>query len=546
MIARWSTGWRPFLLLGLLCLGLYLPGISALPPTDRDEARFAQATRQMLETGDWLHIRFQDVARNQKPAGIYWLQAMSVAVTSDAASPAIWPYRLPSLFGAIIAVLLTYALGRNLVGAPAALLGAALLAASLSLTVEAHLAKTDAALLACVVAAQLALAEIYRRARTAATAPWPWALLFWIAIGAGALIKGPVAPLLAALTVAALALADRGAGWLKALRAWWGVPLAILMVGPWLAAMMHATHDTFIAGSLGSDFFGKIVGAQQSHGAPPGTYLLLLALIFWPGSLFAVAGVRWAWRERDRPSQRFLLAWIVPFWVVLELVPTKLPHYVLPLLPALALLGAHALFNADAGPRTLRIVVATLWTLATLAVAAGLALAPSLLGSAPSPIGIGAALITLGGGSALLWRFWFAPRPTLSVGAVLLALIVVAPGFGRVVPSLDRIWLSRSAAALVADQRPANGAPVAIVGYDEPSLIFLLGTATKPLDAVAAAQYLAATHGGLALVEARDDDAFRHAVAGLGRDARSLGQVEGFDYSNGKRMTLTLYAASSG
>ncbi|MGB8181681.1 MAG: glycosyl transferase, partial [Stellaceae bacterium] len=149
-------------------------------------------------------------------------------------------------------------------------------------------------------------------------------------------------------------------------------------------------------------------------------------------------------------------------------------------------------------------------------------------------------------GGALLWRFWFAPRPALSVGAVLLALIVVAPGFGRVVPSLDRIWLSRSAAALVADQRPANGAPVAIVGYDEPSLIFLLGTATKPLDAMAAAQYLAATHGGLALVEARDDDAFRHAVAGLGRDARSLGQVEGFDYSNGKRMTLTLYAASSG
>src|SRR5690348_2024597 len=87
MIARWSVGWRPFLLLSLLCLGLYLPGIAALPPTDRDEARFAQATRQMLETGDWLHIRFQDEARNQKPAGIYWLQALSVAATSDAASP---------------------------------------------------------------------------------------------------------------------------------------------------------------------------------------------------------------------------------------------------------------------------------------------------------------------------------------------------------------------------------------------------------------------------------------------------------------------------
>ncbi|MGH6969839.1 MAG: ArnT family glycosyltransferase, partial [Stellaceae bacterium] len=398
MITRWSAGWRPFLLLGLLCLGLYLPGIAALPPTDRDEARFAQATRQMLATDDWLHIRFQGQARNQKPAGIYWLQALSVAATSNAASPAIWPYRLPSLIGAIVAVLLTFALGCNLVGAPAALLGAALLASSLSLTVEAHLAKTDAVLLACVVAAQLALAEIYRRGRAGVAVPWLWALLLWMAIGIGALIKGPVAPLLAALTVAALLLADREAGWLKALRAWWGVPLAILIVGPWLAAMMRTTHDTFLAGSLGQDFFGKVVGVQQGHGAPPGTYLLLLALIFWPGSLFAAAGVRRAWRERERPSQRFLLAWIVPFWVALELVPTKLPHYILPVLPALALLGAHALFNADAGPRGLRLVVAALWTLATLALAAGLALASPLLGAGLSPVGIAAALYALGGG----------------------------------------------------------------------------------------------------------------------------------------------------
>ncbi len=544
MIARLSQGWRPYLILSLLCLGLYLPGLTTLPPTDRDEARFAQATRQMLETGDWLHIRFQNTARNQKPAGIYWLQALSVATTSDATSPAIWPYRLPSLIGAMLAVLLTFALGRDLVGAPAALLGAALLAASLSLIVEAHLAKTDAALLACVSAAQLALGAIYRRVRTGAPAPWRWALLFWTAVGVGTLIKGPVAPLLAALTVAALSLADREAGWLKSLRAAWGLPLAVLIVGPWLAAMTAATHDRFLASSLGHDFFGKIVGAQESHGAPPGTYLLLLALVFWPSSLFAAGGFLRAWRERERPSQRFLLAWIVPFWVALELVPTKLPHYVLPVLPALALLAAHALFNADTGPRWLRLAVSVLWTAATLVLAAGFAIAPSLLGTGPSPIGIAIALIALGGGSALLWRTWSKPGPGLVAGAALLALAVVAPGLTLVVPALDRIWLSRSAAALVARERPAEGAPVAIVGDDEPSLIFLLGTATKPFGADAAARYVAATRGGLALVEARDDEAFRRALAGLGRTPRALGRVSGLDYSNGKAMALTLYAAA--
>src|SRR6516162_8767255 len=70
------SGIRPYALLCILCLILYLPGLATIPPLDRDEARFAQATRQMLETGDFVRIRFQDEARNKKPIGIYWLQAV--------------------------------------------------------------------------------------------------------------------------------------------------------------------------------------------------------------------------------------------------------------------------------------------------------------------------------------------------------------------------------------------------------------------------------------------------------------------------------------
>ena len=126
-----SRGVRPYILLGLLSVALYLPGIAALPVFDRDEARFAQATRQMLETGDFLRIRFLAEARNKKPAGIYWLQAASVAAVSDAESSAIWPYRIPSLVGGIAAVLLTFGLGQGLVGRREALIGAGLLAATL-------------------------------------------------------------------------------------------------------------------------------------------------------------------------------------------------------------------------------------------------------------------------------------------------------------------------------------------------------------------------------------------------------------------------------
>jgi hypothetical protein len=160
--AAWLVGARPYALLAALCLLLYVPGIGSIPPLDRDEARFAQASRQMLETGDFLRIRFQDEARNKKPAGIYWLQAAAVAAFSTPASAAIWPYRLPSLLGAMAAVLLTFALGTALLaveedGGAArriAFFAALLLGTALGTVIEAHVAKTDAALLAAATAGE--------------------------------------------------------------------------------------------------------------------------------------------------------------------------------------------------------------------------------------------------------------------------------------------------------------------------------------------------------------------------------------------------------
>src|SRR5579872_3607170 len=96
----------------LVCgLLLFLPGFFTIPPVDRDEARFAQATKQMVEGGDFVDIRFQDEVRYKKPVGIYWLQAVALETASLAGLPRaqvrIWLYRVPSLIGALGAVLLT-------------------------------------------------------------------------------------------------------------------------------------------------------------------------------------------------------------------------------------------------------------------------------------------------------------------------------------------------------------------------------------------------------------------------------------------------------
>jgi 4-amino-4-deoxy-L-arabinose transferase-like glycosyltransferase len=535
-------GWRAYALLALLSLALYLPGLATLPPTDRDESRFAQASRQMLESDDFLRIRFQDEPRNKKPAGIYWLQAASVHFLSTPASTAIWPYRLPSLLGALVAVLLTFRFGQGWIGREAGFWGAALLAASLGLTVEAHLAKTDAVLLATVVLAQGALGEIYRKSRIDEPTGTMLPLLFWIAQGVGMLVKGPVAPLVSLLAAGALTLADRNARWLGRLHFFWGVPLTLLITGPWLVAIMVATEGGFASESLGNDLLAKLMHGQESHGAPPGTYLVAALITFWPGSLALASAARRAWRGRAEPSIRFLIAWIVPFWLLMEIIPTKLPHYVLPAYPALALLAGRALADGIGAPRRhwSDLVAWSLWGLVALALGIGLLGLPGRLGEAMPIAGSAAVAVAVGlAGATLLSLRRGKARPWLGLAA---AAAMWAGGFALILPRIDAPWLSRSAAALVNGQDRVLR-PVVVAGYAEPSLVFLLGTATKLTSGTEAAMILSKLPETLVLVSNREDGAFRAALQkGIAID--SLGHVSGLDYSNGRAMTLTLYGVA--
>jgi 4-amino-4-deoxy-L-arabinose transferase-like glycosyltransferase len=548
--AVWLTGWRPYALLAALCLLLYLPGIASIPPLDRDEARFAQATRQMLETGDFLRIRFQDEARNKKPAGIHWLQAASVAAFSTAESIAIWPYRLPSVAGALIAALLIFAIGSGLFfrsaeeSAPrlAAVIAAMLFAGALGVVAEAHIAKTDAALLAAVVAGQGALGLVYVRARTGRPAMPALAVMFWIAETAAILLKGPPGPALAILTMLTLWVADRDGRWLRGLYPLAGIIFMAVAIIPWLVAIESATGGTFLAGSLGQDLWAKLVGAQESHGAPPFSCLLMSIATFWPGSVMLVPALAHGWRHHGAPAERFLLAWLVPAWIVLELLPTKLPHYVLPLYPALALLAGAALVEGAraAAPRWLRytdIAAKALWGLVTIALAGALIVLPLRFGNQLSVTGLVGVVALLGLMVALLYRW---PRPPFVTAMIVgLSAVFILPAGSAVLSGLDRLWLSRAAADLVAHHPPAAGAPLVAIGYGEPSLVFLLGGHVRLTPPSAAAEALAS--GGAALVNNREEPMFRQALSAHGLNPHPLGAVTGFDYSNGQHMVLTLY-----
>ncbi len=531
-----TNGLRPYLILTLLCLALYLPGLASVPPIDRDESRFAQASHQMLETGDFVRIQFQDKSRAKKPAGIYWMQAASAHLFH--AERRIWAYRLPSVLGALAAVLLTFAFGQALVGRPAALMGAALLACSLILVSEGHQAKTDAMLLACVVAVQGVLGRFYMVSRGVGKKPGQMEILaFWIAMGLGILIKGPIVPVVALLTALALSIADRKILWLQGLRPIMGVIVAAAIVAPWAAAVSQATHGQFIGQAVKTDLLPKLLGSQESHGAPPGYFLLLFSALAWPGSLFMVPGFVRAVKNRQAAALRFCLAWVVPAWLMFELVPTKLPHYVLPTFPALALLAGIAIAAND---ETLRArwskLYAGVWLLVALALAALAVLAPFKLGEGFSPLSLFAAAGALTAGLLPAWFTWKGEHQHALAAALAGAVLAYAGIFQGVLPGLDRMFLSQR----INEMLPAE-VPVAAVGFHEPSLVFLRGTRTDLTDAPGAVAFLESHPQGVAIIEAKSKPAFDAALAAAHARAEQVGEVDGFNYSRGRPAALGLW-----
>jgi len=550
---------RPLPCVLIICALAWLPGFFTLPPLDRDESRFAQATIQMLESHDFIDIKLGQDARYAKPVGIYWLQAVSTSLLGNSDKPQIWTYRVPSFLGALAAVAATFWMVRGFAAADTAFFSALILGLSVLLMSEAKIAKTDAVLLATVTTAQAVLLRVYAAYRgegrfARATPPVNGGrkgafashvvLAGWAALGLGVLIKGPVIAIVCAATIAALVVADRDWRWLKQLRAGTGIPLSLAIILPWAIAIGLASHGAFYEKSLGQDFALKLVGEQETHGAPPGYYALLANLTFWPGTLLLIPGLVVAWRRRTEPAIRFLLAWAAATWLLFEFVPTKLPHYVLPAYPALAALCALGMKSwADDKKGAIGIarwLSLILFVIAGIALALFIAIAPMRFGNGATwylyAAVVAAVLAVVSVVPAALAR-----RPEAAIIRAGFAAILVYAIAGFVtVPRLDALWLSPRMADAVAQYSHPNDPAVITAGYSEPSIQFLLGTRTM-LDNGAGAARVSAQAGGLVLVSDDQRDAFLSGLAAAGAQAQSLQQIDGLNYSRGRKTRITLY-----
>lgn len=540
-IDRLIAGWRGPLLAALVALVAALPGLIAMPPLDRTEARFAQATAQILEHDDWLDLRFQERPVEDSSPAVHWLQAAAVKLFSADEARHIWPYRLPSLLGAMLAAAACAWGAARFWGQRAGTAAGIVLGAGFMLSTLGFVATADALLCGLITVAMAALSRLYAAAREGRRLERRTRLVFWLALALSMLVKGPVGLLLVGATLATLAIWDRRIGWIGRLGWAWGVILLIAAGGPWALAVTVNTDADFWRGAALDLWNG--LGGDGRHTAWPGTHLAALPLLFYPATLLLVAALVAAWRRREETGVRFAVAWLVPAWIVFELIPGKLPHYVLPLYPALAWLAAAAL--------TQNLPRRAIWggvILSSLAAVALSVICVWLLGSygnASDPI-----YVTIAVGFLLVGVFvgaWFMLNREVLTALMLTCVMGVmahAAMVAGLIPQLKPLFPARTLERVLdrTGLDPRDGmapGPVAVAGFSAPSLVFLLGTATELGGAEAAADAVA--EGRPAVVEQRLADAFTGRLAARGLKAEAVSEFRAYDYARGEPILLTVY-----
>ncbi len=540
-------------LLVVLTLLMVLPGLGSIPVIDRDEARYTQATVQMVESGDYLNIKFQDRARNKKPAGIYWMQAGSVKAFTKTGERKIWAHRIPSVIGALIAVLATYWAGCAIYNRNTAFLSAGILATSAIFVFEAHIAKTDAML--CGMAA-LSMACLIQHMHS----PNRWIpVLFWGAMGMGIMIKGPIVPAITILSLFGLCVWERRAGWMKSLLSFPGILLCLLLILPWSFLIWQATDGAFFSEAIGGDLAPKLAGGQESHGAPVGYYTLTLPLLFWPGSLLLFSGLLYGWRTARNTSQatpvnrrigRFLLLWAILFWAALELVPTKLPNYLLPIYPALALLCGGAIHSIRQNEnftisRKIGSVIFLLISLVLIAtVLSGEALYASSIGLSRW-IAIFCVITTC----IASLNFWSRHIDRALLAGSAGAVVLTAMTYQLILPNLDKLQVSHNIEAALQDSNillsRQNGPAVFSPHFTEPSLVYRLGTNIVLGDKTEEAIASGLKSGDILLFDtASPENQIKLQQLRASTCFKDMTNIKGLNYSKGDEVNIAILKAT--
>lgn len=475
------------ILIILAASAVYLLGNGRTQLFDRDEPRYAQCSRQMLQSGDWVVPRLYDTIRAAKPPGIYWCQATMMSLFGDNAFAA----RMPSTLAAVLTLVLLASVLWPEVGPQRTIWTLFIFASSALTIVAAKICLTDSVLLLWTTLALLCIYLIWR-----GRGGWPAVVALSIAIAFGGLIKGPFLLGVLAGTIIMLWLLTLLDRWLDdrpapshpqdpsrfipvLARSVVGLLIVVALTAPWLW-LVHLRAPDFLNAST-KDAMEHMESGAEGHKGPPGYHLVVIWFTFLPWSLILPLAIGLAFKNRRVPEVRFALAVVLGNWVLAECLQTKLPHYMLPAFPALAFLAADAVIRCLKGEQrdldsTAMRVGALFWAIAIM----GLTTVPwwwlaYRFSSYPWP-----SLFTLSVLgiflSAMVCVFFLERRPraalvTMGSGSLVLAMVF----FTFYLPSSQPLRLPSRIAGVLAQHDVVHPGEVMMLDYKEPSLAFYQG-----------------------------------------------------------------------
>jgi 4-amino-4-deoxy-L-arabinose transferase-like glycosyltransferase len=518
---------RPVLTLVLLSFFTFFLGLGRQAITDSDEGFYAEAAREMVESGDWLTPHFNYEDRWQKPVLYYWLTAALYRVTG----PTEWSARFWSALSGLGLVLITWAAARRMFGRhDTAWLAGAIVATCAGYFAMARLALPDLPLAFCITLGIWASLE----------RQWAWA---GAAAGLGFLLKGPVA-----LAVPAVVL----------LPVWWreralrprlrdiAIAAAIFaVVGlPWYLAMTLEHGTAYLQSFFLSDNLERFATDRFNAARPVWFYVPIVVGGLVPWAMFLLVLPWNAIREVARRQRRLsneewrLLIWAMAPLLLFTASIGKQPRYILPVLPPLAILIAGAIASRVHDPQgrgTRGLTVAT-WLAAALYVVLAVLLyraRPLFITVYPSvtAFAIGGMALAV---AALMWLAttgrWPLLPVTMSIVSVALLLVLQFGALaGRRPEPVEQM------AAIVRSHR-TGGEPVGAYQVFVRNLVFYLGFKQVELfDEARALDFLKSPERVLLVVRKRDVPRLE-SISGI--STKPLGEVVYLDTANIRLRTL--------
>jgi 4-amino-4-deoxy-L-arabinose transferase-like glycosyltransferase len=370
---------------------------------DPDEGRYAEIPREMVASGDWVTPRLDGIKYFEKPALGYWATALAFELFGQHA----WTVRLWPALSGMLGLMLTFALGRRLYDERAALFAVLVQASALLYVAMARIATLDMGLCFGLQIAMTALALLVQRPQHPRPA-WQLPLLLGVGVALALMSKGLVGILIPGAVGLLFMLIYRD--WRLALRAqpWWTLAALVLLAAPWFVLVSVRNPEFAQFFFIFEHFQRYLSSAGFDRHQPIWFFLPVLALGVLPWTTLLPGALSDAWRAArsgDRPTA-LLLLWAAFVLVFFSLSQSKLTPYILPLLPALALLTGRAMagFSARRLAAHLRAVaifggligagvLALWWTPAAAPLVAR--------ASTPSILGFAAAFLLLAAGAAI-------------------------------------------------------------------------------------------------------------------------------------------------